>query len=215
MDILHSGAKADFRDWMAAAETVKGSTTVIAAKDSETDEITGYYAVYLMAKTDNKKAPVNVRHLLVQVNDTENEEEWATALTSAELLLEQYNSGDKTEESFIDLVHDNTDDTASAETGGLYEGVRPTSSYVDGFLDWCVADERKAGDVEIVKTEYGYHIMYFVEHQEQTYRDQLITNELRSADSITWENGLIAKYTITQKNTKKIDKDMVSFDQGY
>ncbi len=214
VDVLHSGAKADFREWMAAAETVKGCTTVIPAKD-ENDEITSYYVVYLMAKTDNKKAPVNVRHILVEVADTEDEEEWATALTSAELLLEQYNSGDKTEESFIEMVYDNTDDTGSAETGGLYEGVRPTSSYVDGFLDWCVDDARKAGDVEIVKTEYGYHLMYFVEHQEQAYRDQLISNELRSADSLTWESNLIAKCTITKKNVKKIDKDMVSFDQGY
>ena len=215
VDVLHSGAKTEFREWMASAETAKGSTTVIPVKNSETEEITGYYAVYLMAKTDNKKAPVNVRHLLVQVDDTENEEEWTTALTTAEQLLEEYNAGDKTEDRFIALVQANTDDTASSETGGLYEGVRPTSSYVDGFLDWCVADERKAGDVEIVKTEYGYHIMYFVEHQEQTYRDQLITNELRSADSLAWETALVAKYTITQKNTKKIDKDMISFDQGY
>ena len=214
MDVLHTTAKSDFREWMAAADTVKGSTTVIPVK-GENDEITGYYVVYMMAKTDNKKAPVNVRHLLVQVNDTENEEEWAAALTEAEDLLAQWESGEKTEDSFVTLVHDNTDDTASAETGGLYEDVRPTSSYVDGFLDWCIADERKAGDVEIVKTEYGYHLMYFVEHQKQAYRDQLITGELRTADSQNWETAQIAKYTITKKNVKKIDKDMASFDQGY
>ncbi len=214
MDVLHSGAKEDFRTWMADANTVKGSMTVIPAK-GENDEITGYYVVYMMAKTDNKKAPVNVRHILVEVTDTENEDAWTEALNEAEALLAEYNNGEKTEESFTALVHDNTDDTGSAETGGLYEGVRPTSSYVDGFLDWCIDDARKAGDVEIVKTEYGYHLMYFVEHQEQAYRDYLISNELRNVDSLAWENGLVAKYTITKKNMKKVDKDMVSLEQVY
>ena len=214
MDVLHSGAKTEFREWLANAETAKGSTTVIPVK-GEGDEITGYYVVYLMAKTDNKKAPVDVRHILFQVDDTENEEAWSTALAEAEALKAEYEKGEKTVESFTALVHDNTDDTGSAETGGLYESVRPTSSYVDGFLDWCVAAERKAGDVEIVKTEYGYHLMYFVKHQEQTYRDQMISDKLRAADASTWETGLIAKYAPVKKNVKKIDKDIASFNQGY
>ena len=30
------------------------------------------------------------------------------------------------------------------------------------FLDWCFADGRQPGDYGIVKTDYGYHVMYFV-----------------------------------------------------
>ena len=33
---------------------------------------------------------------------------------------------------------------------------------VTEFNNWIFDDARKAGDVEIVKTSYGYHIMYFV-----------------------------------------------------
>ena len=33
---------------------------------------------------------------------------------------------------------------------------------VETFNDWCFADGRQPGDYGIVKTDYGYHLMYFV-----------------------------------------------------
>ena len=32
---------------------------------------------------------------------------------------------------------------------------------VEAFNDWCFDADRKVGDYGIVKTQYGYHIMYF------------------------------------------------------
>ena len=37
---------------------------------------------------------------------------------------------------------------------------------VEEFSDWSFDPERVAGDTGIVKTTYGYHIMYFVEQTE-------------------------------------------------
>lgn len=212
---LHSNALAAFKEWLAKEDTVVGSTTVIEHKVD--DKVVGYYAVYLTMKTDNNQKPSDVRHLLVNVAETKTEEDWAAALQTAEDLKAQWESGEKTEDSFAALVQEHTDDTGSQETGGLYENVTTGSSYVENFLSWCIDGSRKAGDVEIVKTEYGYHIMYFVKwHEDQlSYRDQLLTDNLRSADAQAWETGLVAAYTPAVKNTKKIDKDMVSFKQGY
>ena len=33
---------------------------------------------------------------------------------------------------------------------------------VDTFNDWCFDASRQPGDTGIVKTTYGYHVMYFV-----------------------------------------------------
>jgi hypothetical protein len=33
---------------------------------------------------------------------------------------------------------------------------------VTEFNDWMFDESRKVGDVDIVKTSYGYHIMYYV-----------------------------------------------------
>ena len=36
---------------------------------------------------------------------------------------------------------------------------------VEEFEDWCFDEARQPGDHGIVKTSYGYHIMYFVENE--------------------------------------------------
>ena len=79
----------------------------------------------------------------------------------AELILREYLSGDRTVDSFAALATANTQDTGSKETGGLYEDVTP-GEMVEEFNDWCFDKDRKTGDVGIVETTYGYHIMYFV-----------------------------------------------------
>ena len=33
---------------------------------------------------------------------------------------------------------------------------------VEPFEDWCFDESRAAGDYGLVKTKYGYHIMYYV-----------------------------------------------------
>lgn len=33
---------------------------------------------------------------------------------------------------------------------------------VNSFSAWCFDSSRKAGDTAIVKSDFGYHIMYFV-----------------------------------------------------
>lgn len=95
------------------------------------------------------------------------EEEWASALTRAEEILEKYNSGDKTEKSFAALAEKYSDDTESTSSGssGLYGGAFEGTSLgrmVSEFEGWATDDSRKYGDVEIVKSEFGYHIMYFM-----------------------------------------------------
>lgn len=119
----------------------------------------------------------SVRHILIAPEGgTENEEtgettysetEWAAALTEAERVLNEWKSGDATEESFGELATTYTDDTGSASTGGLYEDIAPGSNYVEEFLAWAIDMNRKTGDTDIVKTQFGYHIMYFVSGEPQ------------------------------------------------
>ena len=118
----------------------------------------------------------SVRHLLVMPEGgttgannqkTYTDEEWAACQAAAEALLQEWKAGEATEESFAKLVEKNTDDTASAATGGLYEGIVKDNTYMKEFQDWAVDAQRKPGDTGIVRTTAGCHIMYFVKGEPE------------------------------------------------
>ena len=50
-------------------------------------------------------------------------------------------------------------------TGGLYTDVY-VGRMVEPFENWCFDESRQYGDTGLVRTNYGYHIMYFVESRE-------------------------------------------------
>jgi len=41
---------------------------------------------------------------------------------------------------------------------------------VKNFNDWCFDPNRQVGDTGIVQTDFGYHIIYFVQGGEGWYR---------------------------------------------
>ena len=108
---------------------------------------------------DNKVC--TARHILITPEDTESEEDWKEAEKKANELLKQYLGGEMTEENFGKLAQENTMDPGSKETGGLYEDFAQ-GQMVPPFDQWCFDAARNKGDTGIVKTDYGYHVMYFV-----------------------------------------------------
>lgn len=118
---------------------------------------------------------VDVRHILVQVtggttdeegNTTYSDEEWAACEEKAQAILDEWLAGEKTEDSFAALAMEKSEDPGSQANGGLYERVTE-GQMVPSFNDWCFDASRKTGDYGLVKTDYGYHVMYFVDTQPQ------------------------------------------------
>ena len=189
-------------------------------KKEEEKVINGYYVVLFLDSNDNKVPTVDVHHLLKAFeggtkdkdgNMTYTDAEKETAKEKAEALLKEWEEmeGGKTLENFKELVKKNTDDTGSKENGGLYENISYDQSYVEPFLNWCIDESRKVGDVDIIETEYGYHIMYFAERNEMNYRDLLITTEMRSEDTNKWYEEQLKTATATAKDLEWIDLDIV------
>lgn len=91
-----------------------------------------------------------------------SQEAWDACLVAAQAVLDQWLAGDKTEESFGKLANEHSDDQNGKVTnGGIYEDV-VKGQMVAPFENWLFDESRVVGDYEIVKTEFGYHIMYFV-----------------------------------------------------
>ena len=121
---------------------------------------------------------VNVRHILVMPEkDTDSDGDgepdessaaaWADAYDYASELYEQWKQN-ATEDNFADMAASVSSDTGSTDNGGLYEGIYP-GQMVTEFNDWCFDPARKSGDTDIVKTTYGYHIMYFSGQGDYVY----------------------------------------------
>ena len=112
-------------------------------------------------------------------------------------------SEEQVKEAFAELARTNSADTGAGD-GGLYENVYP-GQMVTAFNDWCFDAARKSGDVGIVQTDYGYHVVYFVGYSDTTYQSYLVENALRENDYTAWESSLTdgVTYTLNAKAAKR------------
>ena len=140
------------------------------------EEVENYYNVH-GAEVEEKygvskeSGPlVDVRHILVAVKTSgtdetgkkiSTDEDWATCLSDAEQILAAWKEGAATEDSFALMANTFSEDPGSNTTGGLYTLVAQ-GQMVETFDAWCFDAARQPGDTGIVKTEFGYHIIYFV-----------------------------------------------------
>ncbi|MBE6742297.1 MAG: hypothetical protein E7570_08370 [Ruminococcaceae bacterium] len=135
-----------------------------AEPEIASDEVYSVRHILIMPKSDSKEGSEEE----ATQQTTYTKEQWAEAEKKANEILDEYKKGDKTEYSFALLAEKYSVDTESTSNGssgmygGLYEGVT-LGRMVKSFEEWSTDKSRKYGDTDIVKSDYGYHIMYFVE----------------------------------------------------
>lgn len=177
-NVLSSSIPSAITEWVTDSARKTGDvTTIDMANDA------GCYAVMFVGSDDNTGFHlVDVRHILIQTSDKVSDED---ALAKIQEIKAEYDA-DPTEENFAKLANELTEDTGNTgNKGGLYENVYP-GQMVAEFNDWCFDAARKTGDVDIVKTSYGYHLMYFVKSHEQTFRDYMVESALMNKDATDW-----------------------------
>ena len=225
-DVMYEYTSTNVRDWLADSSRQVGDFTMVPNESTTTDEngvettnITGYTAYVFTGRNDNTDYLANVRHILFNFEGgttddngivTYSDEEKAAAKAEAEALLELYKMGEMTEESFAELATSNTDDTGSAENGGLYEDIAPVEGvYVESFTNWATDPEREAGDTGIIESTYGYHVMYYVGDDELTYRDSLIYEQIKTETVSNWYDNILATADIVEKDTSLLNRDII------
>lgn len=206
---IESSFGEEIANWMFDESNETGSTNYYANEDVG--------IVYVLLKTSQPfledTQVYSVRHILVipGSDDEESadnassesqeytEEQWNAALEKAESIVDEYNATDKSELSFAKLAEKYSDDTESTASGtsglygGGYEGVA-LGQMASEFENWAMDDSHKYGDVEIVKTIHGYHIMYFIfRGPEYMYDSQVAcfnAAALAEIENTQSENGL-------------------------
>lgn len=150
-------------------------------------EGTSSYNVIMVLKPSYRDESIkkNVRHILFTKDKYETDEK---AKEMADKIYDEWKKGEATEDSFAELAKTyNADtDSGSAENGGLYTDVYE-GRMVPEFNDWVFDPARKTGDTGIVKTTYGYHIMYFVGDAMPGWKSSVDTYLRRSDYSEKYE----------------------------
>ena len=131
---------------------------------------------------------VDVRHILIQPEGCTKDEygyviatddQWEACRQEAQAILDGWLNGEATEDAFAALANQHSVDGGSNTNGGLYTEVM-AGDMVENFDAWCFDETRKSGDSGLVKSEFGYHIMYFVGSQEiwYTYAKSTLISDL-------------------------------------
>ncbi|MGM9548247.1 MAG: peptidylprolyl isomerase [Faecousia sp.] len=116
---------------------------------------------------------------------------WEACMASARELVEDYEkalkedslrSNKSTQDAiFADFANKHSMDTGSALDGGLYQKLR--KGQLTPVLDaWCFDDERRSGDVEIIRTDVGCHVVFFKGSTDIWY-------DTAREDLIAWMGG--------------------------
>ena len=211
--------------WLSADDRKVGDLTMLSKETSSTDAdgketttIDGYHIMLFLGRDDREQKLVNVRHILssFEGGTTENgetvysEAEKKAAYDALVAIQKEWQDNGGTVEAFDALAKEKTDDSGSKDVGGLYEDVYP-GQMVETFNDWCFAEDRKAGDYEIVETKYGYHLIYFVSHSDTAYRELLIENDLITERYTEWYEAQLEATTVTELNTKYLYRDYIIY----
>ncbi len=219
---IESNYGADAAKWVFDDARKVGDITVI-----EKDGTSFVLMMKTLPAKDTSVSSADVRHILVKFPD-KNVDGSATSTTNesgqkvstisdatkkqtkekAQAILDEYLKN-PTQDNFIALCKEKTDDTGSKETGGLIENIADNGQYVESFTKWSLDPARKANDVEIIESEYGYHIMYYVEAHEETW----YVNVKNSLASKVIEDG-IAKEIETITEGIDIESFLVEWSVG-
>ena len=202
-----------YADW-AMEEGRQAGDVTLSEYDAGTGTTYNYYVVRFEGRELDQSATYNVRHILVAAEQDEGadeptQEQYDAAYTKAEELLNEWKSGEATEDSFAALATENSADAGSASNGGLISNITQYSTYVDTFMDWVLDPSRQPGDTGLVQntgsSTKGWHIMYFVSSGDPIWR-QTAATALRNQDY----ERLIADATDGLSVTESIGMKLVS-----
>lgn len=208
----------EIADWLVSDDGIGETRTFVNEK---------YGMAYVFYKTGKPAFSdteyFSVRHLLVlpksadeaesdaeaaedPTEKTYTEEEWNTALEKANEILEEYKSGEQTELAFALLAEQKSDDVESTTSGtrglfgGAMEGVG-LGTMVPEFEKWATDKSHKYGDVEIIKSQFGYHIMYYIYSGPEYLFTALYDMKAEKIAKI--ETEFVQNYAVEEKGAMK------------
>ena len=208
-----SSLSSTLASWLKADGRQAGDVDVVESTN-------GYYVILFLDSYLDETPTVDVRHILIQAELTQEDdpatedvdestiptqEALDAAKAKAEELLAQWESGDKTAESFGALAEANSADTGSNTNGGLYTGV-PSGYMFDAFDAWIMDSSRQSGDTTLIENtqagQQGWHVVYFQDWDDPTWKLTTV-NTLKTQQLTEWLDSLVEGLEATRADGLK------------
>ena len=215
-------------EWLFNKDTALGSIKVFKSTSSVSGtNIDTYTAVYLVSRERNDAEVATMRHFLVQAEEQKDadgnvvtDEEGNSVLLMDKAREEIAKIEDEfvkalpenadvaaKEQAFKDLFKNNeTDDTGSQSTGGLYEDFEQgymTEEIDEWFFPEDPATRPQEGEYKVIETEFGCHFVLAlgysnkVDHDIETaLKDEdfnKLLDELKAKTNIVYKENNLAK----------------------
>jgi hypothetical protein len=172
---LSSAISYYIKTWLFDDERVEGDTTVIENKTSSLYYVLGFKSRYRI-----EDPTVDMR---IIVTDAGNDA----------AVLAEWESTEKTEEDFINLVNTFSLDTTT--NGGLYTN-QDQGTYEGDIKDWLFSADRQKGDVTSFNNGENYsYVIYFVGQGEPAWKAS-VTSDMMNERMTEYLDGLTENMTV-------------------
>ena len=163
-----------------------------------------YHIVFFIDRHRDDSSTITMRHILItpEVSNITSylpsDDDYQKALDKITEIEKEFEK-DKTEDNFKKLAEKYSQDNGSSQNGGLITNISE-GQMEDSINDWLFDNSRKTGDYDIVKSSYGYHLLYFVNSGEPEWKidirldliDEKVNDEV---------NALLENYEIKNVDT--------------
>lgn len=179
--IDQSSMSQTLHDWLFAEERVENETAVV-----EDSNAAVCYALKYCKRTRNERPTSNF--YLIQTSEKDADE-----------ILKEWESGEKTENSFIALVDKYTENITMEN--GYYENFsKADMAQVEELSEWIFADGRKSGDTIAKKTSSDLqYVIYYKGEGDPTYQTQIHATLVNTALK-TYVKGLTDPIKVADPN---------------
>jgi hypothetical protein len=178
-------------DFVKDSERKKGDHKVIRGAKQVT-------LVEFVSREKDDFRPYSVRHILLSKEGHDGSQEltqadYDTLKIEAMDVWQEYLDGEQTADAFSQLAKEKSKDQGSASNGGLYADITSDKSaqFVKPFREWCEDPARKPGDTGLVKSQFGYHVMYFQGHGDEAELTSKIRETLRDEHVNAWSTAIM------------------------
>ncbi len=146
---LGTAGSTDIQDWLGDQSRKEGDKTLLESGSNFT-------VVVFLKREREERQTVNVRHILFEAQEGQASEEQRKA---AEQKAKDLAAKIKSEDDMIRFSEE-LSQSGEAREAAEYKDVR-VGQMVQAFNDWIYDEARKPGDVGVVMTNYGAHVIFF------------------------------------------------------